>query len=317
VEELKDRAHSEHEIGSAPKDSPGRKLSESLKEKSQLLKSNGEKGAINIDESSLDDMLDDLDEIGEAFSADMEDDPLLSRISRWEEMGYFVDKIKNSIAEDRDRAEMEADQFENDVTRMEKVKAIFNKMDLTGFQQEAQELMLKFQYPHLAQDVENELKRIEEMRKNADRLLEEPGNEIEEAPVEEVIERAPGEDVSPSDEVPSEVQSTEEKQVDISPNAESEDEETREEIPSGNENQEEEGKSSGEMDSEEEVSGEDGVSSEYSNHSPEEIMEMAKDSYKEGKMEEALTLFKELLKRDPNSSKARFMIRRISSKLGQ
>jgi thioredoxin-like negative regulator of GroEL len=59
------------------------------------------------------------------------------------------------------------------------------------------------------------------------------------------------------------------------------------------------------------------LSAELSGYSPDELMEKAKDAYKEGRMEEALTFFKELLKKDPDSSKARFMIRRISTKLGQ
>jgi hypothetical protein len=317
VEELRDRAHTEHDTAASKKGSPGRKLSKSLKEKSEKLKGNGSKqeASIEIDESALDGLLDDLDEIGDAFSIEIETDPLLSRISQWEEMGYFVDKLKNSAAEDRDRAEKEADQFEKDVKRMEKVKETFNEMDLTGFQQEAQELMLKFQYPHLAKDVENELKRIIDIQKNADSLLEEketPGKteKEDEAPAGEEsetemepegkteIEAPPEEEKSREPEVEppqEEVKPPEEEDAPETPPAE----EAEEELP------------------EEEKTEPTHVESDLSGHTPDEIMEMAKDAYKEGRMEEALTLFKELLKKDPDSSKARFMIRRISSKLGE
>jgi hypothetical protein len=338
VEELRDRAQTEHDAGGRKKESPGSKIFESLKEKSEKLKGNGAKAeTVEIEEGALDDLLDDLDEIGDAFSLEIEEDPLLSRISKWEKMGNFVDKLKNTSAEDRDRAEKEAEQFEIDVERMESVKKLFKKMDLTGFQREAQELLLKFQYPHLAQDVENELKRIKSIQENADsllkeeeestlpqektpdKLIEEEGegsgdvqDEIPESPVEKTPEEPQEEieDVSQTDESPS----VEPEEIPVSPEEATPEEseevaDTEDKSPDGSEDIQE-----GKVDNTSEVPpGE----SDFSSHSADELMDMAKEAYKEGRMEESLTLFKELLKKDPNSSKARFMIRRISSKLGQ
>ncbi len=350
VEELRDRAHTEHDVGHGKRGEPGRKLSKSLKEKSKKLKKNGgkESGPITVDENALDDLLDDLNEIGDAFSLEIEEDPLLSRISNWEEMGYFVDKLKNSIAEDRDVAQREVDQFEVDIKRMEKVKELFKEMDLTGFQQEAQEMIVKFQYPHLSQDVENQLLRIRDIQKKADTLMEEvsektpeeippqdeeipPDNEdqeetdlpldttsTDERSEEETSEEIPQEqeDIPEAEEVPlqqediPEAEEVPSQQEEI-PVAE-EEPQLQEEIPEAEEVQEPEVE-----EKLEEAPIADEEPSNLSGHSPDELMEMAKDAYKEGRMEEALTLFKELLKLDPNSSKAIFMIRRITSKLGQ
>ncbi len=368
VEELRDRVHTEHNVGHDKRGEPGRKLSRSLKEKSKKLKKNvvKESGPITVDENALDDLLDDLIEIGDAYSLEIEEDPLLSRISNWEEMGYFVDKLKNSIAEDRDGAQREVDQFEVDIKRMEKVKELFKDMDLTGFQQEAREMTVKFQYPHLAQDVENQLLRIRDIQKKADTLMEEvsektpeeiPPQDEEIPPADEdqdetelPLDTKPADEISeeetsgeiPEEEVPQEQEDIPEaeevplqqedipiaeeapqQQEDI-PEAEEvplqqedipiaeEAPQVKEEIPEAEELKEHEAE-----EKLEEAPIADEEPSNLSGHSPDELMELAKDAYKEGRMEEALTLFKELLILDPNSSKAIFMIRRITSKMGQ
>ncbi len=318
VEELRDRAHTEHDTAS--QGSPGRKLSKSLKEKSEKLRGNGaiQEASIEIDESALDGLLNDLDEIGDAFSQEIETDTLLSRISQWEELGYFVDKLKNSAAEDRDRAEKEADQFEKDVKKMEKVKEAFKEMDLTGFQQEAQELMLKFQYPHLAKDVENELKRIIDIQKKADTLLEEEEGPETTAREDEEPEPEGVEEPEVKPEIESPVEEEEPQEPEVEPSAEEKAPEEEAEPPEEPDEEEEDPRKPAEEEppKERELEPSEGES-DLSGHTPDELMEMAKEAYKEGRMEESLTIFKELLKKDPDSSKARFMIRRISSKLGQ
>jgi len=45
-----------------------------------------------------------------------------------------------------------------------------------------------------------------------------------------------------------------------------------------------------------------------------QLMEMAKDAYRNGDLERSLEYFQEILNRDPENSKARFMLRRLSSK---
>ncbi len=344
VEDLKYRAKTEHAIDEEKRSAPRKKLSKSLKEKAKMLKEEDqEEGSApqemeGIDDGLLDGMLDDLTDIEDAFSLEMKDDPFLKKISKWEEMGYFVDGLKTTLTESGERAEEEAVQFEKDVRKMEKIKERFKEMDLTGFKTESQEIQLKFQYPHLSGDVENQLDEIDRIKREAEKELggtaeettppEEPEEEIPEEPGEETPEPAPEqEEETPAPEPETEVKEEvpeEEVEEDIPPPPQDptidvqeapiepvEDTPTEPEPEPAPEHPPE---PTPEPQPEEEVppQAQDDI---YSGKSADELMEMAKDSYKDGSMEESLLLFKEVLKKDPESSKARFMIRRISSKL--
>jgi hypothetical protein len=50
--------------------------------------------------------------------------------------------------------------------------------------------------------------------------------------------------------------------------------------------------------------------------SPDELMERAKDAYSRDLFDEAHSLFKMVLEKDPENSKAKFMIKRLGSKMG-
>lgn len=288
AEELKYRAKTEHATEEKEVSSPRRKLAESLKEKAQMFRGDEVKTEdLDIDDDKLDGMLDDLSDIESAFSLEADDDPLLSKIADWEEMGYFVNGLKTSLTEDRTKAEEEAKQFEKDVERMEKVKERFNEMNMSGFQQEKSEIELKLQYPHLAQDVENQLDKIS-------KIIEEAEEEID----GKVLVSEEKKDAPPSDEEKGEMEESPEPEEESIP---------KEKEESPKEEEEEEPHQKAEK--------EEKVEDAYPGKSAEDLMEMAKNSYRDGNMEESLILFKEVLKKDPESSKARFMIRRISSKL--
>ncbi len=341
VEELKQRIQVEHNLTIGGREKPRDKLTKSLEEKSKKLRnadiSEKDVEGMDIDEEALDGLLDDLEDIEEAFGDTEGEDPLLSKISEWEDMGYFVDNLKTSISEDRKRGEKEASQFEKDVARMEEVKRRFSEMDLSAFQEEAQEILLRFQYPHLAGEVNNELDSIEMRIKEAERLVDEAASE-EEKKAETAEEEKPkasqvpedvketGEVTGPEEEVPApdrEAQSESESEREPPSDAEApeevetagavEGEEGEKEPPEGvSERKKASGKETEEAGPAEKTVEGPGP---YSKYSPEELLDMAKEAYKEGRMEEALTLFKEILRKDPESSKARFMIRRISQKL--
>ena len=270
VEELKDRAQTEHNIKAKVKGSPARKLSELLKEKSQILKDKDDVSNIQIDEGALDGLLDDLNDISDTFSLETEDDPILMQIIEWEDRGYFVNGLKKSLTEDRKKVEKDIEQFEKDVQKMESIKERFSGMDMTGFRNESKEIKIKFQYPHLSKEIENELDHIDSMKKDADKLTEiEESSTDEEGTIKEPdVQQAEGINEPTPEEVEPQPVKKEEK-----------------------------------------------PDERYSHLSTDELMDLAKETYKEGKLEESLTIFKEILKKDPDSSKARFMIRRISSKL--
>jgi len=333
VEDLKYRAKTEHAIDEEKRSAPRKKLSKSLKEKAKMLKEEDQGEGSDpqemegIDDGRLDGMLDDLTDIEDAFSLDMKDDPFLNKISQWEEMGYFVDGLKTTLTDSKERAEEEAVQFEKDITKMEKIKERFKGMDLTGFKTESQEIQLKFQYPHLSGDVENQLDEIDRIKREAEKEIggtaEEatpPGEPEEETPEEPVEEKPDPEPTPESEPVPEQQEETPtpESEVKVEVPEEKVEEETppppQDHTMDVQEAPEQPPEPALEPQPEEEVPplAQDDT---YSDKSADDLMEMAKNSYKDGNMEESLLLFKEVLKKDPESSKARFMIRRISSKL--
>jgi hypothetical protein len=298
VEELRERALTEHNIkAEKTKGSPRKKLSEALKAQSEKLNHQDDEADENIDLDSLDGMLDDLNEIGDAFSLEMSEDemdPILEKIKNWEEEGYFVDRLKALMNEDRSKALEEIEVFEQGIKEMKGLKKRFAKMNLSDeFSDQIHEIEIKFQYPHMASEIRNELdaidKRIEDELKSA--LPQEEIPVEEESPAEpEAPEEKPEEKAA--EELPSEDVPVEDRE-EITPAEEEHPEEAPEE----------------EAPVEEEPS-----EPIFPDLSLDELLEKAKEVYRDGDMELSLKCFEEIIKRDPENSKARFMIRRLSSK---
>jgi hypothetical protein len=298
VEELRDRALTEHNIkAEKSKGSPRKKLSEALKAQSEKLNHIEDEEDENIDLDSLDDMLEDLNDIGDAFSLEMdkdETDPILEKIKMWEEDGYFVDRLKALMNEDRGKAMEEIEVFEQGIKEMKRLKKRYAKMNLSDeFSDQIHEIEIKFQYPHMASEIRNELDAIEKR-------------------IEDELKAAlPQEEIPVEDEKPTEPEAPEEKPKEKAaeaPPPEDVQGESLEEIAPGEEAHIEEA-------SEEEVSIEEEPSEPiFPDLSLEELLEKAKEVYRDGDMELSLKCFEEIIKRDPENSKARFMIRRLSSK---
>ncbi|MBN1389763.1 MAG: hypothetical protein JXA22_03865 [Candidatus Thermoplasmatota archaeon] len=295
AEELRDRAMTEHNLRSDKKDTPRFKLSEALKVKSEKLNGHEtvEPGEVAIDLSSLDDMLANLNEIGEAFmpGAEEEPDPVLEKVRSWEEEGYFVDRILKLLEEDRDAAQEEMKSFEQGISEMRLLKERYRKMDLSGSPKEMESISMKFQYPHMASEIRNELDAI-------DRRIDEA---LREASEEETREEAP-----------------------ILP----EGEEAREDGPEApGVPMEEAGDSAGKKQlPEEQPPPEESpppavpepdhhkVQHPFPDLNNEQLLDRAKELYRDGDLDTSLKCFEEILRRDPGNSKARFMMRRLSTR---
>jgi hypothetical protein len=297
VEELRERALTEHNIkAEKTKGSPRKKLSEALKAQSEKL-NHQDVDEDDIDLDSLDGMLDDLNDIGDAFSlevAEDEIDPILKKIEMWEKEGYFVDRLKALMNEDRTKAIEEIRVFEQGIKEMTELKKRFTKMNLSDeFSEQVHEIKIKFQYPHMASEIRNELDAI-------DKKIE-----------EELKSALPPEEVPAEEEQPSEPEIPEEKpeeEIPEEPPQEKVEEKTTEEPAQVEEEQIEQAP-------EEEILPEEAPSEPiFPDLSLDELMDKAKEVYRDGDMELSLKCFEEIIKRDPENSKARFMIRRLSSK---
>jgi len=298
VEELRERALSEHNVKVEKKRTPKVKLPENLKAQSEKLSGKEEVEEEDIDLDSLDGMLSDLNDIGDAFGMDAEDeaDPLLEKIEAYETEGFFVDRLKSFINEDRKKALEEMKTFEQGVPEIRKLKERFRKMDLPDdFSEKGEEIKIKFQYPHMASEIKNDLdaidKSIEDALK-AEMPPEEPTVEEEKPPEPETVveeekppEPVPEEPPQPQEEEPAPEEAPE-------PEPEPEEPQAPEETPAPQEPEE----------------------ALFPDLSTEELLVKAKEVYRDGDMELSLKCFQEILKRDPDNSKARFMIRRLSSK---
>lgn len=313
TEELRDRALTEHNVSTEKKETKRVKLPEALK--AQSVKLNNRKGSGSgvgeIDTNSLDEMLANLDEMGEALiGVEEEPDPMMEKIQTWEAEGYFVDGLVALLGEDRDAAVEEMKVFEEGILEIRALRERFNNLDLSSFPEKTENIRIKFSYPHMASEIRNELD-------NIDRIIEEALRE-EAAPEEEAT--GPSEPGLPEGTPPTEVT---EAPVPAPEEAEEEAEEAvpAEAKPQGEaEKEAEEGAAAEAGPPEEDIEpGEaPGSEPEVEGAFPEldldQLTEKAKEMYREGDLENSLKCFEEILRRDPDNSKARFMIRRLSAK---
>lgn len=295
TEELRDRALTEHNVSMEKKETARVKLPEALK--AQSVKLNDQKASGSdvevIDQGSLDDMLANLDEMGEALNgAEEEQDPMMEKIMAWEEEGYFVNGLVTLLGEDKEAAVGEMETFEQGILEMRALKDRFENMDLSIFPDKVENIKMKFKYPHMASEIKNELDTI-------DRIIEEA-----------LREEMPGEEdaAEPSEpELPEEVPPLE---VEEAPAPVPEEvEEEPEEVTIAEAEPLEENIAPVEV-----QEAEPEVENAYPELDLDQLTEKAKEMYREGDLENSLSCFKEILRRDPENSKARFMIRRLSTK---
>jgi hypothetical protein len=214
-------------------------------------------------------------------------DPLLLKIADWETRGYFVDRLKTAYSEGREIAEVEIARFEEDLKDLELLKERYRSMDLSGLGKERQELEIRFQYPHLWFEIKNELDRLSANKGHVSEKDQEavPAPSSAEAPpvIEKKVEPTPQ---PPTIETlpPTAGKTTEVPIPETPPIPPAEVKEAQEPVL------------------------DDGST-------PDQLLDKAKEAYSQDRFSEALSLFKQVLVKDPENSKAKFMIKRISSKM--
>lgn len=310
VEDLRDRAMAEHNMPLEKKETPRVKLPKSLREQSEKLNrqgtgpQEGSEGETGLDESELDEMLSRLEDLGGSLSLEVlerENDELLRKIKSWETEGFFVDRLVTLLSEDRPQAEMEIEAFEQGIAEMRELKKRMDRMDLSGFEKQAGEIRVKLQYPHMSSEIRNELDEID--RKVEEALKAEVPAEMSPEEIKEELVPGPGPE---EEEVPAPSEEGEAAPEDIPGTGVGETLQPEEEA-SGVEEPPIEGDVPEGIPEAETVTGLEGVPLE-------ELMERAKDAYRDGDLVSSLRIFEEILKIDPENSKARFMIRRLSQK---
>lgn len=317
VEELKERALSEHNVKISKKETPRIKLSDSLKNQSERLKGSehreGEEpeGGMDIDQNALDDMLSSLDDLSDAFHIPpgTEVDPeLVDKISTWEREGLFVDNLKTLLEEDPDAVAKEVEEFERDLGDLLVQKDRFKSMDMTLFEEEARELIIKFQYPNMASEIRNDLDAIEKrIKASAAEEEAEPAPEPEPEPVQEVPEPEAAPGPEPEPEPVSEPQPEPEPEIEPEPESD-----TAPEAEPGSEPEPET-----EVPEEEHPAPTGPKSSaegKYPGVSADDLMERAKEAYRNGNFDESMEIFNRIIEVDPDNSKAKFMLRRLSGR---
>ena len=290
AEKLKDRAFSEHDIRPEKKITPGEKVLNSLKTRSEVV--NGEAESDDVDPDKLDALLNDLDGLGDDMDLDIDDQDLFSD-------------------EEEPQDEIEEEEVPEEPTSGDETVPVTPEEEI-----EEEEVP-------------------EEPTSGDETVPVTPEEEIEE---EGVPEESPSGDetapVSPEEEVPEtpdrqvEPESGERAKIEqdldetISEPKEPELPESDVETDMGVEEPAEEGGET--IPQQEEVSqaSEEEIAEEPTSSEPEgtppdidKLMEDAKESYKEGDLEGALEIFEEILKWDRENAKAKFMSRRLQSKL--
>ncbi len=299
VEELRKRALSEHNVDAPRKETPKVKLPHELERKAERIK--GEyitKEDEDLDASALDELMSNLDELGSAFdlpAEDMvEDKELLEKIKAWEDQGLFVDELKNLLTEDIELARKESQEFEKDLEELMVQKERFENMDLSKFKKQAEELKIKFQYPNMASEIRNELDMMEKYLKEL-RAEDQPASEEDRVDAADKDEDEGGlSDIPvsrPEDHMGTDATESPDKKEGTAPPLEKEAEPQEE--PEEAEPLEDQ---------------------RFPDLDIDQLLDRAKEAYRNGDNEGSLEYFREILRKDPDNSKARFMIRRLSSR---
>ena len=266
AEMLKDRAFSEHDIRPEKKITPGEKVLNSLKTRSEVV--NGEAESDDVDPDKLDALLNDLDGLGDDMDLDIDDQDLFSD-------------------EEEPQDEIEEEEVPEEPTSGDETVPVTPE-------EEIEEEGVPEESP--SGDETAPVSPEEEVPETPDRQVEPESGER--AKIEQDLDETISEPKEP--ELP-------ESDVETDMGVEEPAEEGGETIPQ----QEEVSQAS-----EEEIA-EEPTSSEPEGTPPDidKLMEDAKESYKEGDLEGALEIFEEILKWDRENAKAKFMSRRLQSKL--
>ncbi|MDG6224973.1 MAG: hypothetical protein QCI82_05615 [Candidatus Thermoplasmatota archaeon] len=330
VEILKERAVSD-QGGKGQKVTPRSRILKGLKAASEVLKGSDEERqdesgspqVADLEGMDVDSLMDDLAQLGSEFSdeSEVEADEVERQLLKWQQEGYFVDRLRVLIQNSEGDPTEELERFSKEVGRIEQLKKRLDMIDPTGLKESIKKVRIKLPYTYMATDIEHDiqvLERIDRERKDAARAVQEMAPEPE--PEKEVPE-----------DIASEVEEDAEEEPEVAKQAIDEPREVPEPEVEGVqqgtpalETVEDGDAEGGPVMVEEEAlePGQEEKGAEKTDESPdislipvEDLLEKAKEAYGEDDLKKAMSLFEEVLKKDPDNSKARFMIRRIGQKM--
>ena len=282
AEKLKERAFSEHDIRPEKKITPGEKVLNSLKTRSEVV--NGKVESDDVDPDKLDALLNDLDGLGDEMDLDIDDQDLFSD----------EEEPTDEIEEEQVTEESPSGDETGPVSPEEEEPETPDR----EVESESEGEMEKEEVPEdlPAEDETTPVSHEEEQAETPEREGQPESGEG--AEIEHELEEGVPEPTEPQ--LP-------DSHVETDMAYEETAEDGGETIPQ----QEEVSQAS-----EEEIA-EEPTPSEPEGTPPDidRLMEDAKESYKEGDLEGALEIFEEILKWDRENAKAKFMRRRLRSKL--
>lgn len=327
VELLKERALSD-QGGKDQRVTPRSRILKGLKAASEALKGSEEESrhetapplSADLDGMDVDSLMDDLAQLGSEFSDESEGE-VERQLRKWEQEGYFVDRLRVLIQNTGGDPTEELERFSKEVGRIEQLKKRLDMIDPTGLEESIKKVRIKLPYTYMATDIEHDiqvLERIDRERKEAARAVQEmtPEPEPEKEVIEEMASKV-GEDgegePERGKETIDEPREVPEPEVEIvrqgTPPYETVE---KGEVEEGPVKVEEEVL---EPPQEEKGAEETDETPDISIIPVEDLLDRAKEAYGEGDLKRAMSLFEEILKKDPDNSKARFMIRRIGQKM--
>jgi len=337
IEALRERAISEHNLDKGRKETPKTRVLKELKVASQTIQkgaasANGDQisdiSELSFDNADVDSLMEDLADLGSAFQSEVPQ-PVADRYSdillQWTQEGFFIDRIKEMLLEEGKDHDADVERFQKEVDHIKTLKARLEAIDPTGFEERVGLISLKLPYTYMAKDIEHDIEELEEIRRNKEAQEQHiPVSEPEEAP--EGVEVTDGPLAPTAEELPEDEPASEESPEGPIPQPEGHEEgapvpETPEGADMGTlEGVEDdatvETPSSGHLNGPEPPGEPNGTPSDIGQDlSLDELLELAKDAYGSGDLKRSLELFNALLEKDPENSKARFMIRRISQKV--
>ena len=310
VELLKGRALAD-QGGKDQNITPRSRILKGLKAASEVLKGSEEdpygeaasQQVAYLDGMDVDSLMEDLAQLGSEFSDEPEVDEVEKLLREWEREGYFIDRLREQILTSGGDPSAELERFSSEVARIRELKERLDKIDHTGLEESIKKVRIKLPYTYMATDIEHDiqvLERIDRERKEAAKAAE------EEKPRPSPEEKGGVKEDTETDEVPE-------------PQAEASQEEPRPTRTVGG-GKVEDDRTKGVVEGLEPPQKQKGLKKteetpNVSGLSVEDVLEKAKEAYGEGDLKKAMSFFEEVLKKDPDNSKARFMIRRIGQKI--
>jgi DNA-binding transcriptional MerR regulator len=297
VYRLKERTPAEPVPDRKGKETPRARVLRGLKVASETMTRPAQEPGLGFETTDVDSLMDDLADLGSAFTPEAQpEDEITRMLESWEKEGFFLDRIREILSESDRDPKAELARFSEEVERMRALRDRLDALDPTGIEDSIQKVRIKIPYTYMATDVEHDIADLETM--NRPKMHEAPshlGTENVPGPKTDTppaVETSPSATMEASEAPPKPAPAEEEPAPEVPPPSEP----SPEPIPKKME------------------APDSPITAPVDAIPVDGLLQRAKDAYGNGDLDGAVRLFTEVLRLDPENSKARFMIRRIGQK---